>query len=52
VEQKNIDDLVRDLNYLRNINKIILEKFFTGVGKGSFNINVTSKEIYEYLKLK
>ena len=24
----------------------------TGVGKGYFNINVASKEIYEYLKLK
>ena len=52
VEQKNIDDLVRDLNYLRNINKVILEKFLTGIYKGSFNINVASKEIYEYLKLK
>ena len=28
VEQKNIDDLVRDLNYLRNTNKIIFDKFF------------------------
>ena len=52
VEQKNIDDLVRDLNYLTNINKDILEKFLTGIGKGSFNIKVDSKEIYEYLKLK
>ena len=24
----------------------------TGVGKGSFNMNVASEEIYEYLKLK
>ena len=52
MEQKNIDDLVRDLNYLRNINKVILEKFLTGICKGSFNINAASKEIYEYLKLK
>ena len=28
VEQKNIDDLVRDLNYLRTINKVIFDKFF------------------------
>ena len=28
VEQKNIDDLVRDLNYLRTTNKIIFDKFF------------------------
>ena len=52
MEQKNIDDLVRDLNYLWNINKVILEKFLTSVGKGSFNLNVVSKKIYEYLKLK
>ena len=36
-----------------NENKIsIKEKFLIGVGKGSFNMNVASKEIYEYLKLK
>ena len=28
VEQKNIDDLVRDLNYLRTTNKVIFDKFF------------------------
>ena len=27
-KKKNIDDLVRDLNYLRNNNKIIFDKFF------------------------
>ena len=27
VEQKNIDDLVWDLNYLRNTNKFIFDKF-------------------------
>jgi dynein heavy chain len=32
--------------------KDTLEKSLTGVGKGSFNLNVASKEIYEYLKLK
>ena len=28
VEQKNIDDLIRDLNYFRNTNKVIFDKFF------------------------
>jgi len=32
--------------------KDTLEKSLNGVGKGSFNLNVASKEIYEYLKLK
>jgi dynein heavy chain len=32
--------------------KDVLEKSLNGVGKGSFNLNVASKEIYEYLKLK
>jgi dynein heavy chain len=32
--------------------KETLEKSLNGVGKGSFNLNVASKEIYEYLKLK
>jgi dynein heavy chain len=32
--------------------KETLEKSLMGVGKGSFNLNVASKEIYEYLKLK
>jgi dynein heavy chain len=32
--------------------KETLEKSLKGVGKGSFNLNVASKEIYEYLKLK
>ena len=42
---KKLDELVK-------IIKDTLEKFLTGVGKGSFNMNVASKEIYEYLKLK
>ena len=28
VEQKNINDIVIDLNYLRTINKVIFNKFF------------------------
>ncbi len=32
--------------------KETLEKSLNGVGKGSFNLNVASKEIYENLKLK
>ena len=32
--------------------KETLEKSLNGVGKGSFNLKVASKEIYEYLKLK
>ena len=42
---KKLDEWVK-------IIKDTLEKFLTGVGKGSFNMNVASEEIYEYLKLK
>jgi len=43
--RKKLDEWVK-------IIKDILEKFLTGVGLRSFNLNVASKEIYEYLKLK
>ena len=42
---KKLDEWVK-------IIKDTLEKFLTGEGKGSFNMNVASEEIYEYLKLK
>lgn len=42
---KKLDEWVKTI-------KDTLEKSLTGVGKGSFNLNVASKEIYEYLKLK
>ena len=42
---KKLDEWVKTI-------KDTLEKSLMGVGKGSFNLNVASKEIYEYLKLK
>ena len=36
----------------RDIHKVKIFNFDTGIGKGSINIKVASKEIYEYLKLK
>ena len=38
-------------DWLKNLKETLL-KSLTNVGKGSFNLNVCSKEIYEYLKLK
>ena len=38
-------------NWIKTL-KELLEKHLKGVGKGSFNLKVSSKEIYEYLKLK
>ena len=51
-QKANINIIGKKLDEWVKIIKGTLEKFLTGVGKGSFNINVSSKEIYEYLKLK
>ena len=51
-QKANINIIGKKLDEWVKIIKDALEKFLTGVGKGSFNINVASKEIYEYLKLK
>ena len=51
-QKANINIIGKKLDKWVKIIKDTLEKFLTGVGKWSFNINVTSKEIYEYLKLK
>jgi len=40
-----------EVDWIKTI-KDTLEKSLNGVGKGSFNLKVASKEIYEYLKLK
>ena len=51
-QKANINIIGKKLDEWVKIIKDTLEKFLTGVGKGSFNINVASKEIYDYLKLK
>ena len=51
-QKANINIIGKKLDEWVNFIKDILEKFLTGGGKGSFNLNVASKEIYEYLKLK
>ena len=52
-KQKTSINLVgKKLDEWVKVIKDTLEKSLTGVGKGSFNLNVASKEIYEYLKLK
>ena len=51
-QKANINIIGKKLDEWVKIIKDTLEKSLTGVGKGSFNLNVASKEIYEYLKLK
>ena len=51
-QKTNINIVGKKLDEWVKIIKDTLEKSLTGVGKGSFNLNVASKEIYEYLKLK
>ena len=51
-QKANINIIGKKLDEWVKIIKDTLEKFLTGVGKGSFNINIASKEIYDYLKLK
>jgi dynein heavy chain len=51
-QKASIINVGKKLDEWVKIIKDTLEKSLTGVGKGSFNLNVASKEIYEYLKLK
>lgn len=53
IQTSSIEHLVKKLEFewIKTI-KETLEKSLNGVGKGSFNLNVASKEIYENLKLK
>lgn len=52
-KQKNsINNMGKKMDEWVKVIKDTLEKSLTGVGKGSFNLGVKSKEIYEYLKLK
>ena len=50
-QKANINIIGKKLDEWVKIIKEALEKFLTGVGKGSFNINVPSKEIYEYMTM-
>ena len=51
-QKTNINIVGKKLDEWVKIINDTLEKSLKGVGKGSFNLNVASKEIYEYLKLK
>ena len=48
-QKANINIIGKKLDEWVKIIKDTLEKSLTGVGKGSFNLNVASKEIYELL---